>query len=516
MRTPSDIQLRILREEFPAIGLDGDHDVEQYFDLRASGRQADALALYNAKLKRKYPDDARRATLLRSYRLRDGRYRSLYRESLVILADRMTSRVYSIIDFLTKDIASVNLKDAYSVIKLAEGLLSVISPDRYASIAFTERYARYAGILSHREKEMQETAELIRLYVTETIDSVEELKKERAERLRRQRARRQAGQSKVSFNLSKIRFSEEDVQAILIPASIASTEDQVIAYCLKYWNRVNDAAFEKTVFLYGRKYKTRHGDIFQAIKNGRTHGWKDEEILNAVLANIVSGYYYSISGDKYLQQAWARYKSSLAPAAAAVAAQTLISASTAPARYGHGRVSSRSAAKRRTPTVTARTRALTVPRRTVKPFVPEKTGAGKTLAARQPEKTRQSVRGQTTSVARPKAQSRSPARGFVPNSIADMIRKMTGKTYTVYQDLFFQSVRPSIRKVLADTGEKRQGIFGTRQNQAEEILFDFLEEHYNDPYQDWSASAERKKLAELGYYLGKLEPIIEGWIQDNR
>lgn len=506
MRTPSDIQLRILREEFPAIGLDGDHDVEQYFDLRASGRQADALALYNAKLKRKYPDDARRADLLRSYRLRDGRYRSLYRESLVILADRMMTRVYSIIDFLTKDIASVNLKDAYSVIKLAEGLLSVISPDRYACIAFTERYARYAAILSHREREMQETAELIRLYVTETIDSVEELKKERAERLRRQRARRQAGQAKVSFDLSKIRFSEEDVQAILIPPSITRTEDAVIAYCLKYWNRVNDAAFEKTVFLYGRKYKTRHGDIFQAIKNGRTHGWKDEEILNAVLANIVSGYYYSISGDKYLQQAWARYKSSLAPTGPAISAPATVSAASAPAR--------KTAARRAATAAPAR--ALSVPKRTVKPFVPEKTDSVKTIAPRQPERTRQPARGQTTSVARPKTQSRAPARGFVPNSIADMIRKMTGKTYTVYQDLFFQSVRPSIRKALADAGEKRQGLFGTRQNQAEEILFGFLEEHYNDPYQDWSASAERKKLAELGYSLGKLEPIIEGWIQDNR
>jgi len=503
MRTPSDIQLRILREEFPAIGLDSDHDVEHYFDLRSSGRQADALALYNTKLKRKYPDDERRANLLKSYRLRDGRYRGLYRESLVILADKMTDRVYSVIDFLTKDIESVNLKDAYSVIKLAEGLLSVISPERYAAIAFTERYARYAAILSHREREMQETAELIRLYVTETIDSVEELKRERTERMRRQKARRQAGQARVNFDLSNIHFSDEDVREILIPESITRTEDAVIAYCLKYWNRVNDAAFEKTVFLYGKKYRTRHGDIFQAIKNGRTHGWKDEEILNAVLANIVSGYYYSISGDKYLQQAWARYKLSLAPTAAPAVG--------VPGPFP--------------PQVTSpRARAFAASRRTVTPFVPEKKTGGKPAPARPPikatseAKSRPSIQAQSAAKARPpvKSQPGSPSRGFVPNSIADMIRKMTGKTYTVYEDLFFQSVRPSIRKVLADAGEKRGGIFGTRQNQAEEIIFVFLEEHYNDPYQDWDASAERKSLAELGYFLANLEPIIESWIRDNR
>lgn len=486
MRTPSDIQLRMLREEFPALSTDSDHDVEQYFEMRASGRQADALALYNAKLKRKYPDEAQRATLLRSYRLRDGRYRALYRESLIVLATRMTERVYSIIDFLTRDIASVNLKDAYSVIKLAEGLLAVISPDRYAAIAFTERYVRYARILSFREKEMQETAELIRLYVMETIDSVEELKREREERRKQQRVRRHAGQPRMNFDLSRIRFSPEDVREILIPDTIKRTEDAVIAYCLKYWNKVGDPAFEKTVFLYGKKYRTRHGDIFQAIKNGRTHNWKDEEILNAVLANIVSGYYYSITGDRYLQQAWARYKSTLASPAPSLAPE------------------------KQAPAVRSRARAITVPRRKVRPFIPE------TPVAARPQPVRPPAKAIPRNTAKSPMKAQPTAKGFVPNSIADIIRKMTGKTYTVYRDLFFQSVRPSIRKILADRGEKREGIFGTRQNQAEEIIFGFLEEHYSDPYQDWRTSEERKTVERLGYELDNLEPIIENWIRENR
>ena len=62
--------------------------------------------------------------------------------------------------------------------------------------------ALYATLLADIKQRVQRAqvramlavnAELIRLYVTETIDSVEELKRERTERMRRQKARRQAG-----------------------------------------------------------------------------------------------------------------------------------------------------------------------------------------------------------------------------------------------------------------------------------------------------------------------------------
>ena len=53
MRTLSDLQQRILREEYPNMDLESDSDVERYFELRQNGRQADALALYNSRLKRK-------------------------------------------------------------------------------------------------------------------------------------------------------------------------------------------------------------------------------------------------------------------------------------------------------------------------------------------------------------------------------------------------------------------------------------------------------------------------------
>lgn len=495
MRTLSDIQQRILKEEFPNISFESDSDVERYFELRSAGRQSEALSLYNSKLIRKYPDETRRTELLRYYRSRDPRYRAVYMESLASLADTLVARIRKIIEILTKDIDAVKMTDAYAVIKMAEGLLSVISPDRYVAISFTEKYVRYAKVLGFRFDQMERTAELIRLYVTDTIESVQEFKRESDER-RKARSREQTRQrsKQPTFDLSRIVFSQEDVARIVIPQSITRTEDIVVAHCLRYWNLVNDQAFEKTIFLYSRKYKTRHHDIFQAIKNGRQHGWKDEEILNAVLANVVTGYYYSISGDIYLQRTWARAKESWQIGGVPAAQQN----SANPGTIGHAAQRRKPAKKgvkaKRQESGTERKKGVLQSART-KPVTPFKPG-------------KKEIRGAKPTV------PATPA--FVPNSIADIIRKMTGKTYTVYKELFFKGIRPSIRATLAASTTKRGNIFDSKQNDAEELVYRFLFDHYGDPYQSWKNSPEKTKVEAYGYVLPEIEPIIARWIRDNR
>jgi len=488
MRTLSELQKRILKTEFPDMNFESDTDIERYFELRSIGRQADALDLYNSRLRRKYPNDEQRTLLMRYYRSHDERYREILRDNMVSLAERAVTRTTNIITVLTKDIDSVNMTDAYSVIKLAEGILSIISPDRYIAISFTEKYVRYAKIMDYRFTQMERTAELIRLYVTETLESVQELKKEHTER-RKQRDRLHNLQKRTTpgFDLSKIIFTPEDVAKIILPKTISRTEDIVIAYCIRYWKMVNDTAFERTIFLYSRKYKTHHSDIFLAIKNGVIHGWKDEEILNSVLANVVTGYYYNISGDLYLQRTWARYKqSSQIPGTP----EPLGLPSLSPAvTVIHAR-KTRKSAKR----VQRKKSIQTKPKKAITPvalFIPPKNISKK----KKPVLPRAPV--------------------FIPNSISDMIRKQTGKTYTVYKELFFRGIRPSIRIVLAASLTKKGSLFGNKQNEAEEIIHKFLYEHYNDPYQNWKDSEERKKVEELGYSMPELEPIIAGWIKEN-
>ena len=96
-----------------------------------------------------------------------------------------------------------------------------------------------------------------------------------------------------------------------------------------------------------------------------------------------------------------------------------------------------------------------------------------------------------------------------------MIKKLTGKTYTVYQELFFRSIRPSIRDVLASSSARRGQLFGGRQNNAEEIIYAFLNEHYDNPYLNWKESEERKAVEALGYRMPDLEPVIAQWVKKN-
>ena len=564
MRNISELQMRVLREEFPQLSFDTDPDIERYFELWKSGQHKEALALYNAKIRRKFPDDAARAELLRCYRSRDPRFKRLLYESIATLAEKLEKRVRYVISVLTDRIGEVDVADAYSVIRYAENLLSMISSDRMKAIPFTEKYARYAAFMDYRAGDMRRTADLIRMYVTDSIESVLDLRRQR--RARRIPARQKAA-APAAVDFSQITFSAEDVSKILIPQNIQRVEDSVIAYCLKYWNRVSDPAFERIVVLYSKKYRTKHSDIFFAVKNGRLHGWKDEEILNAVLSTVVSGYYYNISGDLYLQRAWRYYKSSVGLEPAAPEAEENPPAAK-PAASSRARRKSASPARR---TENARKVAASrkgagkpeqdgkpaKPAETAKPAEARKPGRparmAKTAAPARKSTAAVSAPGRSTALAgektkkegirkqtgarpvQPEAAAKKAAKPvrrrraaalslengaekFVPNSVADIIKRVSGETYTVYRELFFQEVRPAIREELtACYGKKGIRLFASKhQNEAEEILFNYLLSHYDDPYQDWSSSVEKKSLVTLGYNLESIHKIVERWYRSRK
>jgi hypothetical protein len=50
-----DLKVELLRAEYPSLRSDHDPDIERYFDLRASGRPADALVVYEKRIKPRYP-----------------------------------------------------------------------------------------------------------------------------------------------------------------------------------------------------------------------------------------------------------------------------------------------------------------------------------------------------------------------------------------------------------------------------------------------------------------------------
>ena len=93
--------------------------------------------------------------------------------------------------------------------------------------------------------------------------------------------------------------------------------------------------------------------------------------------------------------------------------------------------------------------------------------------------------------------------------MSDRLRKLSKRSYDVYQDRFLAKARTSIRAVLGKRKEGPRSLFASVPEEAEELVYAFLRDHYADPYMDWEGGAQKKRLSELGFELDTLDPIIE-------
>ena len=102
----------------------------------------------------------------------------------------------------------------------------------------------------------------------------------------------------------------------------------------------------------------------------------------------------------------------------------------------------------------------------------------------------------------------------LPISIAETVKKVTGKSYGIYRDLFFKEVRSAIRTILQHSAVQKLSFFGNEQNNAENIIYQFLETNYDNPYQQWQGSKEQADVFAQGFRIESLEPIIRFWAQN--
>ncbi|UTY30249.1 hypothetical protein [Treponema putidum] len=538
----TELEKQVLKQEYPQVSLSEDLDIERYFELRKTGHLNEALLLYNGKLKRKYPDDSMRYELMSSYRQRSHRFQELLTENLINLAQKTIMQIKRVIVFITEKTANLDTNDVYKVIQECEKVVSAISSDRFASISFTEKYARYADIIGFKELPMKKSAELIRLYVTDTLSSVKAYKDEQDEMLSRQRRERSAYKPPKTFDFSKIVFTKEQVDAIIISPDIKRVEDQVIAYTLKYWPVYADGGFENIVLLYSRKYRTNNFNIFQAVKIGRFRNWKDEEILQAVLLNLVNGYYYSISGDLYLQREWARLKVSIEPVKKekesidkASGEEAVLEKKVKPKKgkktqdkkTGNARIKKSADSKKETvqketvlQTKKAKNEELNLENNLQnKKSLPEKKIKElKKAEAEQVISENENLKEGFAEI--PKEESK-PAPHFErpllemnpSGSIAEIIKTMRGDKYQIHKGLFFEEIRASIRKVLEKSAIHKISMFDNKENKAEDFIYNFFDQNYDNPYQNWGTSEQRVQVLKLGFDIKTLEPIISDWIK---
>ena len=510
----TELEKQVLKQEYPQVSLSEDLDIERYFELRKTGHLNEALLLYNGKLKRKYPDDSMRYELMSSYRRRSHRFQELLTENLINLAQKTIMQIKQVIGFITEKIANLDTNDVYNVIQECEKIVSAVSSDRFASISFTEKYARYADIIGFKQAAMKKSAELIRLYVTDTLSSVKAYRDEQDEILSRQKRERAAYRPPTTLDFSKIIFTKEQVNSIIISPDIKRVEDQVIAYTLKYWPVYADGGFENIVLLYSRKYRTNNFNIFQAVKIGRFRSWRDEEILQAVLLNLVNGYYYSISGDLYLQREWARVKVSIEPVKKK---EELIDEASDAEPVQKDAVFETTKAKKEE--LNLENKSQNIESLSDKKTDKLKKSKLEKNKLKNEELKNDSVKKENLAelqkeeldldryIERPKLEM-NPS-----GSISEMIKTMRGDKYQIHKGLFFEGIRPSIRKVLEKSAVQKISMFGNEQNDAENYIYDFFDQNYDNPYQNWGISEQRGQVLKLGFDIKTVEPIIADWIK---
>lgn len=532
MKKLTELDVYILKQEFPQLSLTEDPDIERYFEFRALNRQSEALKLYNTKLKHKYPDDKVRVLLMTYYRKRDYRFHVLLTDSLAQLAAKTILQVKRTILFFTETVAPLKTAKVYTIIQVCEKIIAAISPDRFAAIGFTEKYVRYAVKLQFHDKMMKQAADIIRMYITDTISSVREFRAEHNRKIIEDKNRKIVRREDSVVDFSKITFTKQQIDAITIPAVITRTEDKVLAYTMKYWDRYADGAFENILLLYSRKYGTHHYNVFQAVKVGRIRGWKDEEILHAVLANVARGYYYSITGDLYLQRAWKQIRAKIA----LVPQQKALPSPSAK----NEKASHRIKPQQKTKKVSVQPSRLKIAGKAeiINSAAAKKTAVAQKLPANGTAVSAQRMQNgeahmaaetmnapliATTEHNHQKTIPPVPAVEHYPVqtpqaqgfSIADMVKKLSGKSYGIYRDIFFKTVRPSIRIVLQHASVHKLSFFGSAQNNAEDIIYDFLETHYDNPYQQWQRSNEQAAVLQEGFRIDNLEAIISHWVKHN-
>ena len=569
MRQLTELDVYILKQEFPVLSLSEDPDIERYFEFRSLNRQAEALRLYNTKLIHRYPDNKMRVQLMTYYRKRDYRFHILFTDSLIQLADRTIIQVKRVIVFFANTIAPLKRAKVYTIIKVCENVINAISPNRFAAISFTEKYTRYAERLKYLAADMRQAADIIRMYITDTISSVREYREECSRKDAQEKARRAIQRAQTSvIDFSKIVFTKEQIASITISTSITRVEDKVLAYIMKYWNRYADGAFENILLLYSRKYGTNHYAIFHAIKVGRVRNWKDEELLHAVLANVAQGYYYSISGDLYLQRAWKKLKLCVEPADQSPPSQAkglpvpavkkAKAAKRSKKQTEKVSVQETNKAEKETASIRKKketkknaqansasvfgaalpsakkvlqknTGAASESRKSTKSVVSIKSASigseTSKAASGRPVADRQEVlklaAGKSVSVQPTVEEASAPVQIYpineskgLPASIAETVKNVTGKSYGIYRDLFFNEVRSAIRTILQHSAVQKLSFFGNEQNNAENIIYQFLETNYDNPYQQWQGSKEQADVFAQGFRIDSLEPIIRLWAQN--
>ncbi|MDX9801732.1 MAG: hypothetical protein RBT69_10395, partial [Spirochaetia bacterium] len=305
----------ILLKECTTFNKNGfDTDIDLYVSLVRDKKYRDAARVYEKKLIPRYPDEYARIRIIRYYRKNDSRFAEIYADAVRELLERIVSAVKKLVSHLCLLFEGEN-RNPIELLKKIEIALRVIPRGRDEGIAFLEKMETYTILLDYMTEEFSTASDILKRYFDNTLFVKVEIKNEKEipagkDPEAEPEGRRDSGEQrkKITIDLDKIEFTEEELSLICIDSRIRHRSYQVLAYCRLYWKHIFNQDFEKKIFLYSKKFSTIHYRIFQIIKSCRVRHIGDDVILLEIYSLLSNRYQYSLKEDMMMQALWRKIK----------------------------------------------------------------------------------------------------------------------------------------------------------------------------------------------------------------
>ena len=283
-----------------------DNDISRYVTLMEQKQYKEACSLYEKRLVPRYPNELTRIRIIRYYRKGDTRFKEIYAGAVRDIFEKIVATVKKLIHHIASIFEGQN-NNPYEVLKKIDLALRVIPATKAEGLPFVEKLGTYSVLLNYMPEEFSIALDILKRYFDNTL-FVKVKIEEKPKNIRPKDIYPKEEKKKVTIDLGKIVFSDEETRMICINSDIKPKSFQVLAYCKLYWRQIFNHELERKIFLYSQKYGTKHFKIFQIIKNCRIRKMTDEVILLEVYSILSSVYQYNMKEDAFMQQAWRKVK----------------------------------------------------------------------------------------------------------------------------------------------------------------------------------------------------------------
>jgi len=283
-----------------------DKDISLYISFVENKKYKQASFVYEKRLIPRYPDEIRRIRIIRYFRKGDKRFQEIYTGAVREIFERIVISVKKLISYISSIFEGRN-NNPYEILRKIDLALKVIPHAKGAGGAFVEKLGTYSVLLNYMPEKFTIALDILRRYFDNTL-FVKVKIEQNVKGLKFDEQDYQEEKKKVTIDLDKIVFSDEEIKMICIRSDIYSRSLQVLSYCRLYWRQIFNHDFEKKIFLYSKKYDTNHFRIFQIIKNCRIKKIADEVILLEIYSLLSNTYQYSLKEDIFMQQVWRKIR----------------------------------------------------------------------------------------------------------------------------------------------------------------------------------------------------------------